>query len=70
MDKSHSKQSQLETLKLKALSWLFVGCSVSLSSPLDFVRIRLQVMPELVKIGRIDSPYQGALDCAKRVFKQ
>jgi solute carrier family 25 (adenine nucleotide translocator) protein 4/5/6/31 len=45
------------------------GLVLSLSSPFDLVRNRLQTMGELVRQRRISTPFEGVLDCGRRVVK-
>jgi solute carrier family 25 (mitochondrial adenine nucleotide translocator), member 4/5/6/31 len=52
-----------------AFSWSFIGTCVTLNSPFDFVRFRLQVMPILFEQGHLFSMYKGCFDCARRVWK-
>jgi hypothetical protein len=51
-------------------NYLLVGVALSISNPIDFVRIRMQVMQELIKQGKLGSPYQNSLDCCLRVLKE
>lgn len=51
------------------LNYLLVGLTLSLSNPIDFVRIRMQVMQELIKQGKLGTPYHSTLDCCLRVLK-
>lgn len=47
-----------------------VGVALSLANPIDFIRIRMQTMQELILQGTLRHPYQNSLDCCKRVFKE
>lgn len=40
---------------------------LSIANPIDFVRFRMQTMPELIKQGRLTRPYSNVLDCFHRV---
>jgi solute carrier family 25 (mitochondrial adenine nucleotide translocator), member 4/5/6/31 len=52
------------------VSYLSVGATLSLSNPIEFVRIRMQTMQELLKQGRLEKPYQGLSDCCQRVIRE
>jgi hypothetical protein len=52
------------------LNYLQVGVALSLANPIDFVRIRMQTMQELVLQGALHRPYQNSIECCKRVFKE
>lgn len=54
-------------LKDYLLSWTLIGTSVTLGNPLDLVRFRFQVMPELLEQGQLKVPYKGFWDCVRRV---
>lgn len=60
------KYSQLSSL----LSYVQVGLALSLANPIDFVRIRMQTMQELVLQGTLRHPYQNSIECCKRVLKE
>jgi solute carrier family 25 (mitochondrial adenine nucleotide translocator), member 4/5/6/31 len=53
-----------------ALSYFYVGLTLSIANPIDFVRFRMQTMPELIKQGRLKRPYSNVLDCFHRVTKE
>ena len=56
------------TLKDYAFSWTLVGCFVTLNNPVDLIRFRFQVMPELIEQGHLKQPYTGLIDCAKKIY--
>lgn len=64
------EQPTLQRIKSSLLSWLFIAGSVSLSNPLDLVRFRMQVMPELMQRGFLKERYNGLWDCLLRVRKE
>jgi hypothetical protein len=42
--------------------------AMTLNSPFSVLRFRLQTMPELLRQGTLNKPYEGFKDCAKRIF--
>lgn len=57
--------------KLKLLlNYLYVGVALSLSNPIDFIRIRMQTMQELIHQGRLRQPYSNVVDCCHRVVRE
>lgn len=54
----------------KLLNYFYVGVALSLSNPIDFIRFRMQTMPELLKQGHLIKPYTNVIDCAQRVSKE
>jgi solute carrier family 25 (mitochondrial adenine nucleotide translocator), member 4/5/6/31 len=52
------------------LGYLSVGATLSLANPIEFVRIRMQTMQELLKQGRLKKPYRNLPDCFERVVKE
>ena len=63
-----------ENRKKKMRGSVFFGMFVTaisqtLLAPLERVRLLLQSQEEMVKYGRLDRPYNGVADCAKRVLK-
>lgn len=60
-----------EISKIKPLfNYFAIGLALSLSNPIDFVRIRMQTMQELINQGKLTRPYQNSLDCCRRVFRE
>ena len=52
------------------LNYLYVGITLSLANPIDFIRIRMQTMQQLIKQGKLKTPYINVLDCFQRVVVQ
>lgn len=65
-----AEESPLQRVKSSLLSWLFIAGSVSLANPMDLVRFRMQVMPELMQQGYLKERYKGLWDCLLRVKKE
>lgn len=51
-----------------ALSWTLIGTLATINNPIELVRFRMQVMPQLIEQGHLKSPYLSCLDCAKKVY--
>jgi len=51
------------------LNYGYVGMTLSLSNPIDFIRFRMQTMQELIYQGRLTQPYRNVVDCGYRVIK-
>ena len=41
---------------------------MSLTNPLNLIRFRMQTMPDLIVQKQLEKPYQGLMDCFKRVY--
>ena len=54
---------------LAAPRYLAIGVALSLSCPIDFVRIRMQTMRELIEQGTLSEPYYNIVDCCRRVVR-
>jgi len=44
--------------------------SKTLAAPIELIKIRIQNMDEMIKVGSLDRPYAGIQDCAKRVVAE
>jgi solute carrier family 25 (adenine nucleotide translocator) protein 4/5/6/31 len=53
--------------QVNLFSWGLAGAFITAGYPLDFVRSRMQVMPELIERGLLHKNYTGMLDCLRRV---
>lgn len=44
--------------------------SKTLAAPIELIKIRIQNMDEMIKVGALDRPYAGIRDCANRVVTE
>merc|ERR1712158_277778 len=52
------------------LSGVAAGVSKTAAAPIERVKLMVQNQGEMLKQGIIDRPYNGVVDCTKRVFQQ
>jgi len=64
---NQTNSTTLSSLKQKLLPWAFIASTITLSNPLDFVRLRLQVMPELLERGFVKKAYRSNWECIKDI---
>merc|ERR1719413_261688 len=50
------------------LSGIAAGISKTAAAPIERVKLLVQNQDEMIKQGRLDKPYNGVLDCTKRVL--
>jgi len=50
------------------LSGVAAGVSKTAAAPIERVKLLVQNQDEMIKQGRLDRPYNGVLDCTKRVL--
>merc|ERR1712063_41814 len=50
------------------LSGVAAGVSKTAAAPIERVKLLIQNQDEMIKQGRLDKPYNGVLDCTKRVL--
>merc|ERR1711928_138698 len=50
------------------LSGVAAGVSKTVAAPIERVKLLVQNQDEMIKQGRLDKPYNGVLDCTKRVL--
>merc|ERR1711915_241688 len=50
------------------LSGVAAGVSKTAAAPIERVKLLVQNQDEMIKQGRLDKPYNGVLDCTKRVL--
>ena len=43
------------------------GVSKTLAAPIELIKLRIQNMDEMIKVGKLDRPYTGISDCFKRI---
>ena len=65
-----SSQNKTRYVANTALNYVYVGLTLSIANPIDFVRFRMQTMQELIKQGRLSRPYSNVVDCFYRVTIQ
>merc|ERR1711970_1016995 len=51
------------------LSGVAAGVSKTAAAPIERVKLMVQNQAEMLKQGVLDRPYNGVLDCTKRVFQ-
>jgi len=44
--------------------------SKTLAAPIELIKIRIQNMDEMIKVGSLDKPYTGIVNCANRVVAE
>ena len=44
--------------------------SKTLAAPIELIKLRIQNMDEMLKVGALDKPYKGITDCANRVVHE
>merc|ERR1712116_30225 len=50
------------------LAGVAAGVSKTVAAPIERVKLLVQNQDEVIKQGRLDKPYNGVLDCTKRVL--
>merc|ERR1711981_1157119 len=50
------------------LSGVAAGVSKTAAAPIERVKLLVQNQDEMIKQGRLDKPYNGVIDCTKRVL--
>merc|ERR1712181_26461 len=50
------------------LAGVAAGVSKTVAAPIERVKLLVQNQDEMIKQGRLDKPYNGVLDCTKRVM--
>merc|ERR1739844_867531 len=50
------------------LAGVAAGVSKTVAAPIERVKLLVQNQDEMIKQGRLDKPYNGVLDCTKRVL--
>ena len=51
------------------LSGVAAGVSKTAAAPIERVKLLVQNQDEMIKQGRLDKPYNGVIDCTKRVLQ-
>jgi len=51
------------------LAGVAAGVSKTAAAPIERIKLLVQNQDEMIKQGRLDRPYNGVLDCLKRVLK-
>lgn len=60
---SDSYKTYFKTISSLSLT----GLAMTLTNPVELVRIRMQTMNQLVGIGKLNGQYSGLFDCANRI---
>jgi len=59
--------SQLSFVENFLISGVAAGVAKTCTAPIERVKLNIQNQDEMMKAGRLDKPYTGIVDCAKRV---
>merc|ERR1711971_284420 len=51
------------------LAGVAAGVSKTAAAPIERVKLLVQNQDEMIKQGRLDKPYNGVIDCTKRVLQ-
>merc|ERR1712226_1322908 len=66
--KIYKKMAKLGFAENFMLSGVAAGVSKTAAAPIERVKLLIQNQDEMIKQGRLDKPYNGVLDCTKRVL--
>ena len=66
---SSGRKAKLSFAENFALSGAAAVISKTAAAPIERVKLLVQNQDEMIKAGRLDKPYNGALDCTMRTFK-
>lgn len=64
-----AKQQKLGFAENFALSGAAAIISKTAAAPIERVKLLVQNQDEMIKMGRLDKPYKGVIDCTARTFK-
>lgn len=64
-----SEKSQLSFFESFALSGTAAIISKTASAPIERVKLLVQNQDEMIKQGRLETPYKGVIDCTLRTFR-
>lgn len=62
------KKSQLGFFEEFMVGGVAAGISKTASAPIERVKLLVQNQDEMIKQGRLSTPYKGTLDCTRRVY--
>ena len=57
-------------LKKLTVGGISTVISKTCAAPLDFIKLRYQIMPEMIKSGTLEKPYTGIINSFRRVFNE
>lgn len=66
---SGNKKPQLSFAENFCLSGAAAVISKTASAPIERVKLLVQNQDEMIKQGRLETPYKGVIDCTVRTFK-
>ena len=64
-----NKKQQLGFAENFALSGAAAVISKTAAAPIERVKLLVQNQNEMIKMGTLDKPYKGVIDCTIRTFK-
>lgn len=64
-----AQKRNLHFLENFGLSGAAAIVSKSAAAPIERVKLLVQNQDEMIKAGRLDSPYKGVIDCTARTYK-
>merc|ERR1712149_122474 len=67
--KDMASQKKLGFAENFALSGAAAVISKTAAAPIERVKLLVQNQDEMIKMGRLDKPYSGVIDCTMRTFK-
>ena len=64
-----AQKKQLHFVENFGLSGAAAIISKTAAAPIERVKLLVQNQDEMIKAGRLDTPYKGVLDCTARTYK-
>ena len=69
MAKVAASEKQLHFVENFGLSGAAAIISKTAAAPIERVKLLVQNQDEMLKAGRLDTPYKGVIDCTVRTYK-
>src|SRR5690606_27583271 len=67
---SGGKQQKIGFYEDFMLGGVAAGISKTVAAPIERVKLLVQNQDEMIKAGRLSSPYKGVVDCTRRVMAE
>ena len=64
-----TQKKKLHFVENFALSGAAAVISKTAAAPIERVKLLVQNQDEMIKAGRLDTPYKGVIDCTVRTYK-
>lgn len=64
-----AQRKKLHFVENFGLSGAAAIISKTAAAPIERVKLLVQNQDEMIKAGRLDSPYKGVIDCTMRTYK-